>query len=417
MRRRRQTKKMLTSDLAVSWRRGNRTGPRCLDVADERHLRVAEDLISLVTQYQSCSRGGLEAAFDDYVGAGTDYRVLRGLLKLLFDLCVFETSSPVAPAEIRRTLFFKARVNHPVLADSVVDGVSVRHRIIDETAREVNCEPEAVIDGLYADLNENQILVGFEAISARQLLDRYNLAQAQALLYRCVAMTLWIEPQEPAGYRRLFEAIKAYRLIHHLSGNQSRGYEVRLDGPVSMFHRSQKYGIQMSVFLPALLAQQGWRMRAEIAVKGRDNLLFELDSRQTELRSDDWHQGYENSASLEKIMAGWKSLAGAASWQVRACREVIDLGDSALVPDLVFEHQDGRQFYFEMLGFWTPRWLNERVQTCARHGVTNYLIGASEELRCSREAPTNLPPQVIIKRTVTAREILTTIEKLTEPTV
>jgi predicted nuclease of restriction endonuclease-like RecB superfamily len=416
MRHRRRTKKMLTSDLAVSWRRGNRTGPRCLDVADERHLRVAEDLISLVTQYQSCSRGGLEAAFDDYVGAGTDYRVLRGLMKLLFDLCVFETSSPVAPAEIRRTLFFKARANHPVLAESVVDGVSVRQRIIGETARELNCEPEAVIDGLYADLNENQILIGFEAISARQLLDRYNLAQAQALLYRCVAMTLWIEPQEPAGYRRLFEAIKAYRLIHHLSGNQSRGYEVRLDGPVSMFHRSQKYGIQMSVFLPALLAQQGWRMRAEIAVKGRDNLLFELDSQQTELRSDDWHQGFETSPLLEKIINSWKSLAGAASWEVQQSREVLDLGDTALIPDLIFEHSDGRQIYFEMLGFWTPRWLNERVQACTRHGLTNYLIGASEELRCSREAPANLPPQVIIKRTVTAREILTTIEKLTEPT-
>ena len=160
----------------------------------------------------------------------------------------------------------------------------------------------------------------------------------------------------------------------------------------------------------------GQRMRAEIAVKGRENLLFELDSRQTELQPGDWYQGHDNRPLLEKIINGWGSLAGAASWQVRQSREVIDLGDMALVPDLIFEQEDGRQFFFEMLGFWTPRWLNERLQACSRHGLTNYLIGASEELRCSREAPSNLPPQVITKRTVTAREILTAIEKLTEPT-
>ena len=92
-------------------------------------------------------------------------------------------------------------------------------------------------------------------------------------------MRLWVEPQAPEGFRELFGAIKAYRLIHTVKGNSREGYEVRLDGPVSIFHRSQKYGIQMAVFLPALLLCKGWRMRAEIQAQRRPRRLLRADER------------------------------------------------------------------------------------------------------------------------------------------
>src|SRR5262249_37596680 len=144
--------------------------------------------------------------------------------------------------------------------------------------------PEEVVEGLYADLSGNQRLATFEEMSAADLLDRYNLAQAQALLYRCSEMRLWIEPQEPSVTRRIFTEIKAFRLIHSIKGNPDTGYDVALSGPVSIFHRSQKYGIQMAVFLPALLLYPGWRMHAEIGTK-TGAAFFELVSNQARLRS------------------------------------------------------------------------------------------------------------------------------------
>jgi predicted nuclease of restriction endonuclease-like RecB superfamily len=84
--------------------------------------------------------------------------------------------------------------------------------------------------------------------------------------------------------RQVFNEIKAFRLIHAIRGNARSGYEVRLNGPVSLFHRSQRYGVQMAVFLPALLLHPGWQLRAEIEAK-RGKAFFELNSQQHKLRS------------------------------------------------------------------------------------------------------------------------------------
>jgi len=46
----------------------------------------------------------------------------------------------------------------------------------------------------------------------------------------------------------------------------SRGYEAVLDGPASLFSKSQKYGIRMANFLPALPLCDRWEMVVEILV-------------------------------------------------------------------------------------------------------------------------------------------------------
>jgi len=237
-------------------------------------------------------------------------------------------------------------------------------------------------------------------MSAGELLDRYNLAQAQALLYRSTAMRLQIEPQDAAGYRRIFDAIKAYRLIHTIAGSPVRGYEVRLDGPVSLFHQSQKYGIQMAVFLPALLLCQGWRMRAEIVLKQGKRVSFELDSRTTNLRSHYLDDISYKPAIEEKLLAGWAKSE--SPWAIRPGKEVIDLGACAFIPDFIITHDDGRVFYLELLGFWTPRHLDERVAEFARAGFNRYLLAVSEELRGSRDKPLSLPANVITYKSALA---------------
>ncbi len=394
---------MLTSDLTLSWQRGQRIGPRYLNVEDATYLQAAEELISLVQGHLGQRRAELDQALNEYVGVGTDYKILRGLIKLLLDRCLFETSCPKDPVEIRQALFLKARQHHPV-----IESTGLRQQVIVETAQELGCRPEAVIEGLYADLPEKQKLVGFAQLSARQLLEEYNLAQAQALLYRCVEMRLWVEPQQPAGYRQLFEAIKYYRLIHSIKGNSTKGYEIILTGPVSMFHRSQRYGVQMAVFLPALLECEGWRMRAEIETK-RGRRFFELSSNQRQLRLLHSIKMASDDSLVERLLASWMKLSSA--WSLEPCREVIDLGESAFVPDLVASHPKGEKVYLELLGFWTPRYLSQRLKEFEQSGFEDYLLVASEELRGSRERAGKLPSKVVIyKAAPDARAIQAALE-------
>ncbi|MGH9935073.1 MAG: DUF790 family protein [Blastocatellia bacterium] len=399
---------MLTADLAMNYRRGNRITPRYLQSDDPRHLQTAADLTLIVEQHRERRRAELERALDEYIGVGTDYKILRGLIKLLTDRCEFETSAAKDPAEIHRALFTKAVPHHPVIADD-----ELRQRLIAEVATELECSPEEVMAGLYADLSDNQRLVAFEEMSAADLLDRYNLAQAQALLYRCSEMRLWIEPQEPSVTRRIFTEIKSFRLIHAIKGNPAAGYDAQLSGPVSIFHRSQKYGVQMAVFLPALLLYPGWRMQAEIGTK-TGAAFFELDSNQTRLRSHYVAEDIQRqNPQIAKLLEDFNKLAG--EWNAQPNQEVIDLGESAFVPDLVFIRESDEPIYLEMLGYWTPRSLNERLKEFARAGFENYAIAASEEMRCSRDAPTQLPPNVIIyKKSLNARELQARLARLTE---
>lgn len=386
---------MLTSDLAMNRVRGGRIEPHAINPADKNYLEMAGDLIAIFVEHAGERRAELDRELDEYVGTGTDYRILRGLIKLLLDACEFETASNILPSEIRRALFMKARLHHPVPA-----GEATRARLIGETAAELGCSAEEIEAKLYADLFENQRMVSFDETGARELLDRYNLAQAQALLYRSTEMHLRIEPQDAAGFRRVFDAIKAYRLIHTITGSPARGYNVRLDGPVSMFHQSQKYGIQMAVFLPALLLCQGWRMQAEIVLKQGKRVLFELDRRTTPLRSHYLDDVSYKPAIEEKLLAGWAKTESA--WQIAPGREVIDLGACAFVPDFIIRHADGRVFYLELLGFWTPRYLDERVNEFARAGFTRYLLAVSDELRGSRDKPLDLPVNVIAYKSALA---------------
>lgn len=378
---------MLTADLALSFRRGDQIKPRLLDARDARRLGEAADLISIFREHAGRARRELDESLQEYVGTGTNYRVLRGMIKLLSDRCEFESEQTVEPFEIRRALFTSARAAHPIVTDEA------RTLVAEEAARTLALAPGELLAGLYADLPANQRLAAFQEPTPEELIHDYNLAQAQALLYHSVEMRLQVEPQAAEGYRELFGAIKAYRLIHTIRGDARAGYEVSLTGPLSMFHRSQKYGVQMAVFLPALLLCAGWRMRAEIEDR-RGVAYFELDSRQNVLRSNLFNATPYRNPVIEKLAEAW-SRAG-CEWALEEGREVVAVGDAAFVPDFLVTHPSGRVFYLEILGFWTPRHVEERLAEFERCGVRNFVVAAWEELRGSREPLTRVPPNVIL---------------------
>ncbi|MDQ3817724.1 MAG: DUF790 family protein [Acidobacteriota bacterium] len=383
---------MLTADLAQSWRRGDRVRPLYISPDDADYLQDATHLIKLFSEHEGRARRELDRELDEFVGTGTNYKILRGLIKLLMDRCTFKTASAKDPVEIRRTLFLKACGRHPVTADE-----GARAEVVEEAARELLCAPEVLMEGLFADLPENQRLESFKHINSAELLNLYNLSQAQALLYHCIEMHLTVETQNPESYRELFSAIKAYRLIHTIKGSPAAGYEVRLDGPVSLFQRSQKYGVQMAVFLPALLLCKGWRMRAEIAqsVQGKtESAYFELSSRQKHLSSHYLTDPLSENSILEKFAANWGRVE--TPWKLEPSREVIDLGESAFIPDFVLQSENGQQFYLEVLGFWTPDYLKERLKEFEHAGFKNFVLAAWDELRGSRDPLTTVPQHTII---------------------
>ena len=368
---------MLTSDLAINFRRGDKIFPRLIKTNDAEYLRDAEILIEIFEEFQGKTRGELERELEEYIGTGTDFRILRGFIKLLTDRCEFETSAPADPQQIRQKVFLEARKSHPVFPDS-----ENKAKILQTVADELNTNSAAIFNNLYADLSAQQKLSSFEIIAPSELLDLYNLAQAQAIFYRCVEMKIRVAPSDAANYRAIFGWIKHFGLIHSVQGNQTNGYEIILTGAASLFHRSQKYGIQMSVFLPALLLCENWKMRAEINDK-RGTCFYELTSRQTDLVSNRYDElEYENPIH-EKLKKSWEKSS--TDWKLEENRSVIDLGKIAFIPDFVLISPDEERIYLDVLGFWTPKSLNKRLEEFESANFKKFIVAAWQELRGSRE--------------------------------
>ena len=376
---------MLTGDLAISFRRGNQIYPRLLK-PNEMNLRDAENLIAIFAGAIGKTRFELDTELEEYVGTGTDYKILRGLTKLLTDRSEFATATVAEPATVRLALFTAAKESHPVLADH-------RGEVIAKVAADFSCQPQEIETALYGDLAAQQKLLEFSTVEPKELIDRYNVAQAQALFYRCGEMKIWAAPNTPAGFRQIFSAIKYFKLIHTVIGNASNGYEITLNGAASIFHRSQKYGIQMAVFLPSLLNCQNWRMRAEIDLKGGERAVYELTSEQTDLRSHyEDEPEYENPIH-DRLVRDWAKFD--SDWTLEQNREIVNLGRTAFIPDFVLK-RDKKKVYLEILGFWTPSSLKKRLEEFQKAGFANFVIAAWEELRGSRDEPASVPENVVL---------------------
>ena len=383
---------MLTSDLAVSYRRGDKIFPFLVRTDAPEIRGDAAGLIEIFEEFVGETRGTVERELEEYIGTGTDFKILRGLIKLLTDRSEFEVNAPAEPVEIRQKVFLEARRSHPVLPAS-----EARDAVFQTAAAEFQVDAGAIMANLYADLPAQQHLISFDQITPKDLLDLYNLAQTQALLYKAIEMKIRVAPGDLTNYRAIFGWIKHFGLIHSVIGNAANGYEITLTGAASLFHRSQKYGIQMAVFLPALLLCKDWKLRAEIVQKKGRNLFFELTSEQTEIVSNRFDETPYENPDIKKLLKNWEKFAG--DWQLKQNREVIDLGKTAFVPDLVLIAPDGAEVYLDILGFWTPKILQKRLAEFESANFRKFIIAASQELRGSREEPLWESENVIFYKT------------------
>src|SRR5262249_1335964 len=139
-----------------------------------------------------------------------------------------------------------------------------RDTILGHVAAEAGLAVEQVDVALFADLKDENRLIAFDDLSARSLIDRYNVALVQAVLLRAVSVRVEVRGESPARYRRLFHMLKFHRLLHHVEGSMESGYRIYIDGPLSLFSSTTKYGLAMALFFPVLLLCRDIRLEAEL---------------------------------------------------------------------------------------------------------------------------------------------------------
>ncbi len=360
--------------------------PHYLDVRDPAWLEVAERLLELFRGQEGKTRGELEQDLADTFGDDPGQLVHQGLAKLLEDRCDFEVVSGHPPEQIRAAVFRAASVARQGLEDQKGEGENLSHpfgfdrdAVLGRAADELGLTPEAIEQGLFADLKSEQRLAKFEYVTAERLLQRYNVALAQAVLLRCTRVHVTVRGEPPQRYRQLLRRIKFHRLVCEFEKPAPETFVLHLDGPLSLFSATQRYGLQLALFLPALLLCRDFELRAELRWGAqRKPKVFLLTS------ADGLVSHYPDTGMyLPAEMGLFAELfrKRVADWELTEETEVFPLGSGFWVPDFRLVHRpSGRTVFLEVLGFWRRASAEQHLARLRQHAPEPFLLAVSDQL-------------------------------------
>ncbi|AGA25478.1 DUF790 family protein [Singulisphaera acidiphila] len=387
---------MLTGNLVrVKVTSKGRVMPLYLSRDNAQWLEVAESLLLIFREGVGTTRYEIETEVHELVGEGLATLAHRGLAKVLEDRAEFEVVADVPPETLREKLFSAAADYRRSLRAAGHRAPFKRDHVLEVVGRELGIEPEAVAAGLFADLKDENRMLKFDDLDAQRLVDRYNVALAQAILLRAVLVTAVVRNEKPARYRQLFRQLKFHRLLYRVEGSMTTGYTFQIDGPLSLFSATNRYGLQMALFLPTLLHCAEFRLDAELRWgPKRDPRSFHLESSDG-LISHQADTGTYVPAEMGAFLDRIRQVASA--WDVTESTEVIELGrEGVWVPDYRFVHKaTGLDVFLEVVGFWKRSSLDRLLRLLPQHGPKRYVLAISDRLKVDEESIEGLSGPVL----------------------
>jgi predicted nuclease of restriction endonuclease-like RecB superfamily len=381
---------LLTADLVHVRRRGDRLFVVPVSQAERpRALELTTAYLDLARAHVGQSRGALLDACGAVAAEPREQRLARGLLKLVLDRCEFEESATLDPMALRRTIFTRAAAARAADEHAAFD----RAAILSAVAAEHSVSSDTVERALFADLPDAHILREARLLSPEALLAEHHLAQLQAVLLRALAVRATVWSAAPVAYRHLFHKLKFLRLLYRIERlPKNAGYRLEIDGPYSLFESVTKYGLQLALALPALMAADRFTIEADLRWgRERQPLRYALRGPTPDQFSNGdepphrGHQVEEMPDEVAALLAQLSALPG--PWQPAACHAILDLpGVGQCVPDLEFVHREtGQTVYLEVLGFWSRDAVWKRIEL-ARKGLAAVVFAVSKHLRVSEAA-------------------------------
>jgi predicted nuclease of restriction endonuclease-like RecB superfamily len=380
---------MLTGNLVLVKTAKNRVVPRYLSRDSAQWLEMAESLLMIFREGVGLTRGEIQSEVDDLIGEGVATLAPRGLAKVLEDRAEFEVVADAPPEQIRERVFNAAAAHRRSLRVLSAPGARLhfdRDAVLVRVAAEMGLEPNQLVGSLYADLKDENRMLRFDDLGARALIDRYNVALAQSVLLRSVLVTAEVRREKPARYRQLFRWLKFHRLLYRVEGSAREGYTLQIDGPLSLFSSTTKYGLQMAMFLPALLRCEDFRLDAELRWgTKREPRWFHLESADGLVSHFD-DAGQYVPAEIGAFLERFRQVA--PDWEVRDDPELVELGREAVwVPDYRFVHRPtGTDVLVEVLGFWKRSSLARLLRLLPKHGPPRYALAISDKLKVDEGA-------------------------------
>lgn len=368
----------------------------------------------------------LEASYDDY-------KLVRGLYALLERRCIFRSRESqkymanivgntsvinLDPFHIRKYLFEESSGRGYALTDYE------RKEIIDSVASKTRIPNDMIMGDMWADLEENMVLEGFRTLEPEKLISWYNLSLMQTLLFNSTKLEFYV--QGGYNWKRALRAVKRLGLMYnlhyrqnerpsqedqkrtfnqkpdrningatsrnvaHVTYNYDNNIVCSIDGPLSIFKLTDRYGTSIAKLLPSIIVSRNWFLKALIVRKtdtmGKKIYEFIISSEGSPgLPSESDLFAYNNGNNKNTILEILPSVPSpevsfdssveqkfalkfeqfSSGWKlIREPDPLIVSSGKGFIPDFAFEKY-GIRVYLEIVGFWTNNYLVRKIQKIA----------------------------------------------------
>ena len=367
---------MLTKDLLQYKTIKGQILPQFVNPTDKQLLAIAEQLIAVFEESPDKPRATLlesnKHIIDSTPGAPI---VKRGLEKLLLDRTEFDTTPNEELIAFRQKLF--TETSRLLSQEQFEDYTAYQCEVSRIMADESPTEEMDLSTKLYADLPSCQPVLTFKTLSPEHLLHRYNAAQVQGLLLHSNTLTLKLADSMTAELRQLFKYLRFNQLLSTIRKEEEL-YQITVDGPLNLFYKTKRYGMNLANFFIAVLHQRKWELTAEVQFRNKQRYQLSLNE----------SCGIKPIAQQflayipEDIQLFQKMLSNKTDdWQIRPGSQFIPLpGDLYCFPDYQLVHKNGVETAIELFHPWHQGHLIARLNTLAEQKDVSLILGVSKEL-------------------------------------
>lgn len=286
-----------------------------------------------------------------------NYRMVRGLAKIMERECEFEKFTKLDPLVVRMFLFERGYVT----------SLKERRKIIREASEFFGVSEEEIESAMFADLEDELILKSVPEITPDELIRRYNLSLLQTALFNSLRLTFWIS----SNHKNVFRRVKWLGLMYELYESNGR-LLTSLTGAASILKMTRKYGTSMAKLIPEIIRAKEWWIRAEVLDEYERRIYFlEISDRFRSLFPLEYKESVDYDSSLEEEFA--RRIKFLLNCEVVREPGVIKAGRYAYIPDFLIRKGD-KEVYVEIAGFWTEEYVRKKLEKIAEANIPLILI-------------------------------------------
>jgi predicted nuclease of restriction endonuclease-like RecB superfamily len=175
-------------------------------------------------------------------------------------------------------------------------------------------------------------------------------------------------------------------------------FQFILGGPSSALRATRRYGVAMAKMIPMLLSCKDWRLSAIIDTRSGRPMQMQLSSEEGLTSPVLPPEEFDSEVEAE-LMAKWQ-VDPVSGWTMHREAEPLVKNQKVYLPDFLLEHQSGKKLHIEVLGFWTPEYIDAKLKTLELfEDEPILLIAAESNAQKLQELPLQVSKNIIWYKT------------------